>query len=428
SDFTGSISAVMVAATGEIEFTNNSGGSLTIAITSTNLNLDKALSAADGTLANAAKSQTDEFSHVAKDTDLLIDLRDDTGTSLGLVATDVIRANGSVGGTAITEGTVTVTSTMTYSDLAEQLETIFRIKSSDGITIGSSDGSLSINGDGGLINELSGLTVTAEDSGGTQRANFDAIFDDSAGNWFEAQSATDFSQSASITVFDSKGESYVVSIKFIKDPIEVNKWRWESSIEGLTDDRLSGSTGEITFDSEGNLKTFTYDGGASSFRFLPESGANVVEIKFDSGTFGEIDGLSQFDGSPNAIANEQNGYTVGELSHITVDTTGVISGVYTNGVAQKLAQVVLATFNNPTGLVRVGDNLYDVSGNSGQAVVGEAGSTIQSTITSGALELSNVDLVEEFTKMIIAQRGFQANARVTTVSDRILEEVVRLKQ
>ena len=429
TDFSGSLSAAMVAATGEIEFTNGSGSSLTIAITSTNLNLDKALAAADATLADGAKSQTDEFSHVGTDTDLLINLRDETGTSLGLVATDVIKANGSIGGTAITEGTVTVTSSMTYSELAEELETIFRIKSSDGVTIDSDDGSIAINGDGGLVNEISGLKITAEDSGGsTQRATFNAIFDDSAGNWFEAQSATDFVQSASITVFDSKGESHVVSIKFIKDPVEVNKWRWKASIEGLSDDRLSGDTGEITFDSEGNLKTYTYDDGASSFRFLPESGANVVEIKFDSGTFGEIDGLSQFDGSPNAIANEQNGYTVGELSHITVDSTGVISGVYTNGVAQKLAQVVLATFNNPTGLVRVGDNLYDVSGNSGQAVVGEAGSTIQSTITSGALELSNVDLVEEFTKMIIAQRGFQANARVTTVSDRILEEVVRLKQ
>lgn len=428
TDFSGSLSAAMVAATGEIEFTNDSGSSFTLAITSTNLNLDKALAAADATLAASATSQTDEFSHVGTDTDLLINLRDDTGTSLGLVATDVIKANGSIGGTAITEGTVTVTSSMTYSELAEELETIFRIKSSDGVTIDSDDGSMAINGDGGLVNEISGLKITAENSGGTPRANFNAIFDDGAGNWFEAQSATDFVQSASITVFDSKGESHVVSIKFIKDPVEVNKWRWEASIEGLSDDRSSGDTGEVTFDSEGNLKTYTYDDGASSFRFLPESGANVVEIKFDSGTFGEIDGLSQFDGSPNAIANEQNGYTVGELSHITVDSTGVISGVYTNGVAQKLAQVVLATFNNPTGLVRVGDNLYDVSGNSGQAVVGEAGSTIQSTITSGALELSNVDLVEEFTKMIIAQRGFQANARVTTVSDRILEEVVRLKQ
>ena len=176
------------------------------------------------------------------------------------------------------------------------------------------------------------------------------------------------------------------------------------------------------------MKTYTYDGGAASFRFLLDNGANVVEIEFDPGTFGEINGLSQFDGSPNAIANVQDGYTVGELSHITIDSTGVISGVYTNGVAQDLARVVLATFNNPTGLVTVGDDLYDVSGNSGQAVVGDAGSTIQSTITSGALELSNVDLVEEFTKMIIAQRGFKANARVTTVSDKLLEEVVRLKQ
>lgn len=428
TDFAGSVTAAMVATTGEIEFENVSGASLDLTVTSTNLNLDQALSSADATLANAAKTTTDEFSHIAKESDLLIDLRNDTGTSLSLAATDVIRANGSIGGNAITEGTVTVTATMTYSDLAEELEAIFRIKASDGVAINDTDGSLVINGDGGLVNELSEIEITAEDSGGAARTDFNDIYDDSAGNWFESQVATDYSQSASITVFDSKGESHVVSVKYVKDPVEPNKWRWEATIEGLSDERLSGNTGEITFDSEGNLKTYTYDEGASSFRFLPENGANVVEIKFDPGTFGEIDGLSQFDGSPNAIANEQDGYTVGELSHITIDSTGVISGVYTNGVAQDLARVVLATFNNPTGLVRVGDNLYDVSGNSGQAVVGDAGSTIQSTITSGALELSNVDLVEEFTKMIIAQRGFQANARVTTVSDRILEEVVRLKQ
>ena len=428
SDFSGSLSAAMVASTGEIRFTNDSGGSIDLAVTSTNINLDKALSAADATLAAAATSDTDEFSHVAKTTDLLIDLRNSTGTSLGITATDVIRANASIGGTAISEGTVTVTAATTYSDLAENLENIFRIKNSDGVTIDSEGGGLSINGDGGLINELTNLKITAEDSGGTPRASFNSIFDDSAGNWFEAKEASDYTQSASITVFDSKGESHIVSIKFIKDPVEANKWRWESEIAGLSNDKLSGNVGELTFDSEGNLKTFSYDGGAAAFRFLPDNGSNVVEIKFDAGTFGEINGLSQFDGSPNAIANEQDGNTVGELSNITIDATGVISGVYTNGVTQDLAQVVLATFNNPTGLVRVGDNLYNVSGNSGQPVIGEAGTTIQSTITSGALELSNVELVEEFTKMIIAQRGFQANARVTTVSDKILEEVVRLKQ
>lgn len=428
SDFSGSLSAAMVASTGEIRFTNDSGGSIDLAVTSTNINLDKALSAADATLAAAATSDTDEFSHVAKTTDLLIDLRDSTGTSLGITATDVIRANASIGGTAISEGIVAVTAATTYSELAENLENIFRIKNSDGVAIDSDGGGLSINGDGGLINELTNLKITAEDNGGTPRASFNSIFDDTAGNWFEAKEASDYTQSASITVFDSKGESHIVSIKFIKDPVEPNKWRWESEIAGLTDDKLSGRVGELTFDSEGNLKTFSYDGGAAAFRFFPDNGSNVVEIKFDPGTFGEINGLSQFDGSPNAIANEQDGNTVGELSNITIDATGVISGVYTNGVTQDLAQVVLATFNNPTGLVRVGDNLYNVSGNSGQPVIGEAGTTIQSTITSGALELSNVELVEEFTKMIIAQRGFQANARVTTVSDKILEEVVRLKQ
>ncbi len=90
--------------------------------------------------------------------------------------------------------------------------------------------------------------------------------------------------------------------------------------------------------------------------------------------------------------------------------------------------MVLANFNNPNGLVRSGDNLYQVSGNSGQPIVGEAGKTVQSKIASGNLEQSNVELADEFTKMIVAQRGFQANARVLTVSDQLLQEVVGLKR
>ena len=232
-----------------------------------------------------------------------------------------------------------------------------------------------------------------------------------------------------VTVFDSNGDSHVVSITFTKNPIETNKWTWEANVTGLSEDRLvAGFSGEITFDGEGNLRTFTYDGGAQSFKFIPENGVNQVDIRFDAGTFGEIDGLSQFVGSPTALANKQNGYTTGDLSAISIDVNGKITAAYTNGISQTLGQVLLAAFNNPTGLIRTGDNLYDVSANSGQAVIGTAGSNIQSTITSGALELSNVELVEEFTKMIIAQRAFQANARVTTTSDRLLEEVVRLKQ
>ncbi len=112
---------------------------------------------------------------------------------------------------------------------------------------------------------------------------------------------------------------------------------------------------------------------------------------------------------------------------MSIGTNGEITGYFNNGVAQPLAQITLATFNNPAGLMRGENNMYEESPNSGQAVVGTIGSTVQSTIASGNLEQSNVELAQEFSKMVVAQKGFQANARVITVSDQMLSEVVRLK-
>ena len=119
---------------------------------------------------------------------------------------------------------------------------------------------------------------------------------------------------------------------------------------------------------------------------------------------------------------------MGNLQDISINTAGVITGFFTNGVSQTIAQISLASFNNPTGLLRRGDNMYEISGNSGNPVLGFAGTSNQSSITSGALESSNVDLAAEFTNMIIAQRGFQANSRVITTSDEMLQELVNLKR
>ena len=122
----------------------------------------------------------------------------------------------------------------------------------------------------------------------------------------------------------------------------------------------------------------------------------------------------------------QDGYGAGSLRNISIDSTGRVLGTFSNGTVMSLAQVMLAQFANPGGLVRVGDNCYDISGNSGTPEVVTPGDT--SKIQAGALEQSNVDLANEFTNMITAQRGFQANARVITTSDQFLQEVVDLKR
>jgi flagellar hook protein FlgE len=151
-------------------------------------------------------------------------------------------------------------------------------------------------------------------------------------------------------------------------------------------------------------------------------------IDLDVGTYGEHNGLTGFASAHTASALNQDGYTVGILQKISIDRAGNISGIFSNGVSRVLAQIVLADFNNQAGLLKAGKSLYQVSANSGEAIVGVAGETIPGEISSGALESSSVDVASEFTNMITAQRGFQANARVITTSDQLLDELVNLKR
>ena len=153
-----------------------------------------------------------------------------------------------------------------------------------------------------------------------------------------------------------------------------------------------------------------------------------MQIDLDPGEIGSFKGITQLNAPTTAFAHNQNGYGMGDLFKIDFDTAGTITGLFTNGVSQILGQIALASFNNPAGLERVGNNLFGTGANSGTAVRGIAGTTIQATITPGTLEMSTVDLAQEFANMIVAQRGFQANARVITTSDTMLDEIVRLKR
>jgi flagellar hook protein FlgE len=163
-------------------------------------------------------------------------------------------------------------------------------------------------------------------------------------------------------------------------------------------------------------------------RITPNSGGTPFDVTLNPGSINDINGLSQFSNPSNAVFTAQDGYTSGDLQDISIDSTGVITGFYTNGVSRPVAQMSLASFNNPTGLIRRGDNMYETSANSGVPILGFAGTSNTSTITASALESSNVDLSEQFTEMITAQRGFQASARVITTADEMLTELVNLKR
>ena len=249
---------------------------------------------------------------------------------------------------------------------------------------------------------------------------------DFVGN-LDASSAED-THSAAFRIFDSLGNPHTLTMKFTKDPATANAWTWQITVHDPAA-IVTGGSGTVTFDENGALDTFAYDGGATALTIDPGTGADEPQIiSFQMGTAGQTDGITQFASSSTLIANDQDGYTSGVLDSVGIDDRGIVTAVFTNGDSRLFAQLEMATFNNPAGLLRVGDNVFDKSSNSGDAIYGLAGTSINSTIVPGAIEMSNVDLAEEFTNMIIAQRAFQANARTITTTDELLQEVVNLKR
>jgi flagellar hook protein FlgE len=209
-----------------------------------------------------------------------------------------------------------------------------------------------------------------------------------------------------ITVYDGAGSPHNLQLTFTNTG--TGAWNWAASVGGGSGTITAGGTGTI-------------DPGAVG-------GGDSFNVAVNPGTINGIDGLAGFANQSNAVVSGQDGYQAGDLTDISVDKTGVITGFFTNGVSRSLAQVALASFNNPSGLLRNGDNIYAESANSGIAVLGFAGTSNTSTITPGALENSNVDISQQFTDMIIAQRGFQANAKVITTADEMLQDLVNLKR
>jgi len=247
----------------------------------------------------------------------------------------------------------------------------------------------------------------------TTQANF-------AGN-LDANTALGGTVQTSQPVYDSLGASHSLTITYTKGA--GNTWTWAASVTGGT----TASTGTIAFNADGTLNSIT----GNPVTITPTNGSSPMSVTLNCGVPsatvpGNNTGVTQNAAASTVAPLSQDGWAAGSLSNISVNADGTIVGAFTNNQSLTLGQIMLADFANPNGLSRVGGNEYDVSGNSGEAVVKAAGTT--STIQTGVLEQSNVDLADEFTKMITAQRGFQASARVITVSDQFLDEVVALKR
>ncbi len=226
-------------------------------------------------------------------------------------------------------------------------------------------------------------------------------------------------KNGSVTIFDSLGNSHTLTLKFTKTA--QGTWRYNASVPS-TEGTVSNNTGTIIFNSNGTIQSMSPNPAILSFK--PTGGADTQTIKLDFGK--GTSGITQTSLSSQIAALTQNGSASASLSNINIDQFGKIEGIFSNGQSRELAQIMVSTFKNLNGLVSVGDNMYNVAANSGAPRIEAPGEISNTTIQSGALEQSNVDLSEEFTKMIVSQRGFQANARVVTTADKLLQEITSL--
>jgi flagellar hook protein FlgE len=384
----------------------------------------------------------------AMETDNITDLYDAAGNTLGLESGDEIRVNGDIGGQAIPTqtayflavpagapaGSVAVA---TMQDLANLIQGSFNLPQFDGtmynnvsVSVNDADtpddripdGSVAIRGQAGATFSLNNISITATNSNLNNisptrlNANMTAT---------EIQHARDVGQhSTSITVYDESGDAHVMTTTFTHSGIP-GEWLWEITTEG-GESILGGNTGRITFGQDGTPSSFTFDDNSTAFRFDPMNGSNVVVIRLDAGSPGSFSGITQFRSPSTTAAKFQDGYPMGKLQDISIDEYGEINGLYTNGVTKSIARIYVAEFNNPAGLFKKGDSMYSTSNNSGEAVMLRPGIGTSTKVKPGALEMSNVELATEFTNMITTQRGYQANARVITTSDNMLQELVQL--
>ena len=255
-----------------------------------------------------------------------------------------------------------------------------------------------------------------------------------------------------IDAYDSIGNVHRLTVEFSRVRGEPNTWLVTASAEGADEATLTlDAGGPNPNDSNSIIMRFNNLGAPISIEdnpTIPGAPADIITegslacalnvtfpaegtaqiITIDLGTAGGYDGITQFAAPSSTRAYEQDGYGLGYLENYTVDSSGVITGIYTNGNKAPIAQVGLATFTNPQGLTAEGDNNFRLTGNSGLANIGTAETGGRGKITAGALEMSNVDLAEQFTDMIVTQRGFQANSRSIITSDQMLQELLTLKR
>ena len=233
----------------------------------------------------------------------------------------------------------------------------------------------------------------------------------------------------STSIFDAQGRKRVLDVRLVQSPV-ANTWFYTATVDKLLP--AEGGGGKVTFQSDGTINTFIPTEGQGkklTATALPgEVGTLSIDLSGLSSPDRGITGLTQFSAPFTAGVVDQDGRNSGRLENVFIDTRGVIKGRFTNGETVDRGRIIVAGVNNPGGLQRAGSNLFTATGNAGPLRKEIATETIATRILAGSLELSNVDLARELSELIIAQRGFQANARTVTTADELLQETVALKR
>lgn len=233
----------------------------------------------------------------------------------------------------------------------------------------------------------------------------------------------------SIEVFSSAGSKHNITLHFRKESTSTDSstpsvWNWYAEAPDPSTFNYP-SSGTLKFNEDGSLQSFN----PPTLTFNPNTGAASGQIiQLDFGSINGFDGITSFAGESNTANRNRDGYAGGSLREITVDQTGTVIGTFSNDQNFKLGQVAMATFANNAGLDSKGGNVFAKSPNSGEENVGTAGSGSRGSITPSTLEMSNVDLSDSLTNLIVVQRGYQANSKTITTSDQMLQTLLGLKQ
>lgn len=237
----------------------------------------------------------------------------------------------------------------------------------------------------------------------------------------------DASFSNTIQVYDSLGAAQNILITYTNTTVPVGSspasWSWAAVDAAAPAVAIAGWNGTLAFDASGRLTAPTAAAIPSLAAHTWTNGATTPQIAFNIP--GNFTGLSS---AGTTVSSSQNGFPTGTLQTLTVDQNGIITGTFTNGQIQKMAQLAISSFTNTNGLEQSGNNHWSQTLASGAATIGQANQGGRGGILGSNLELSNVDVASEFTKLITSQRGYEANSKIITTTDQLMQATLNLKQ